>query len=67
MEILMMDRARKLYSRIYLYSSIILFFREPTASESASSTNEDSNAAKTIKSERIVLSSKLAADCPFFL
>jgi hypothetical protein len=57
-----MNRTCELYSRIYFYFSIILFFRE-----SAIPSNEDENATNTVKSERIVLSSKLAADCPFFL
>ena len=45
----------------------VVSFSESVASGPRIPVNEDVDVKNTIKSERIVLSSKIAADCPFFL
>jgi hypothetical protein len=47
---------------LYLFS-----FRESIVSEPRIPLNQDTNVDKEIKSERIVLSSKIDPDCPFFV
>jgi hypothetical protein len=61
----MIHRARKFRFRICVFSIVV--FRETIPPESAIPTNQEVNVDNTIQSKRIVLSSKLEADCPFFL
>ena len=42
-------------------------FSESMALEKGVSKNQETDIKNTIESERIILSSKIAADCPFFL
>ncbi len=55
------------FSICFCLFSCVFSFSESVASEPQIPINENVDINNTIKSERIVLSSKIAPDCPFFL
>jgi hypothetical protein len=67
MLILMMDQTRELYGEMLFVFLYFFLFSESVASGPRIPLNEDTDINNSIKSERIVLSSKIEADCPFFL
>ena len=54
-------------TRLYLVVVVSFSFRESVVSEPFIRVGEDTNIKNTITSERIILSEKIANDCPFFL
>jgi hypothetical protein len=67
MLILMMDQTSELYGEMLFVFLYFFLFSESITSGLRSPINEDNDINNSIKSERIVLSSKIDADCPFFI